>query len=81
MVLPINDNNDTKTFELWKVYSIWPQMRDSKNYYYLHPEFVEKTSSVHNMTGVNTTYDVMICKTCCGSLYKRTSMTKKKMHV
>ena len=35
--LPINDNNDKKTFELWKVHSIWPQMRDAKNYYYLHP--------------------------------------------
>ena len=60
-----------KHFELWKVYSIRPHMRKAKNYYYLHPEFVEKANSVHNTTGVHVTYYVRICKTCCDSLDKK----------
>ena len=50
----------TNNFELWKVYSIWPQMRDVKNYYYPHREFVEKASSAHNMTGDHAIYYVRI---------------------
>ena len=76
--LPINDNNDKKTFELWKVHSIWPQMRDAKNYYHLHPEFVEKVSSAHNMTGDHATYYVRICKTCCDSLDKKDTDDKEE---
>ena len=46
-------------------------MRDAKNYYYLHPEFVEKASSAHNMKEDHATHYVRICKTCCESLDKK----------
>jgi hypothetical protein len=45
LVLPIDDEGNSRTFNLWKAWSIWPQKyieQDEKmDYYHLHPEFVE----------------------------------------
>ena len=48
--LPINDYTNKKTFQLWKVFSNWPQMRDAKNCYHLHLESLEKVTGIHNTT-------------------------------
>ena len=53
-------------------------MRDAKRYYHLHPEFVEQVSSVYNTMGVDVTFCVRICKTCCNSLDKMKNNVKEE---
>ena len=59
--LPVNEGGDTKMFELWKAYSIWPQESSASAYYYLHPEFVETDPNTEEAR-------VRLCRSCCTSL-------------
>ena len=42
--LPCDDSGRAKLFELWKLYGIYPQVPNAKEYYHLHPEFVKSIS-------------------------------------
>ena len=80
LTLPTDDQGGEKDFEVWKVYSIWPQVADCRElglilneYYHLHPEFVDKEELEHNQNNplqVQQLYSAMICEKCLSHIRK-----------
>jgi hypothetical protein len=76
--LPIDDTGLTKTFNLWKAWSIWPQKNlkkadSSASYYFLHPELVELIGDDETPNRDKSRYsneEDLYCAWLCASCWK-----------
>ena len=76
--LPIDDTGLTKTFNLWKAWSIWPQKNlkkadSSASYYFLHPELVELIGDDETPNRDKSRYsneEDLYCAWVCASCWK-----------